>query len=372
MLSHMPARRNRSNAGNQPDLRDLEAAANAFMRLDRRAQLAIAAVLLVAGVIAAVVYVRSQRQPPQAGPIPQNPPAGGPAGPSSASGGVANLLLGNPSDATADPANKANYLMVKPYFALCYNNAVGTANWVSWRVTRGDLGQAERKPFNADPTLPPGFYRVTSADYNGSGFDRGHICPHSDRAANDDMSGATFAMTNIMPQAPNVNQRAWKNLEEYGRKLVADGHRLYVVAGPWGRGGVCGPQGRKGPDDNGFRTDVGKGRVAVPAECWKVIVVVPESGGNDDLAKVNDATRVIAVDMPNDDDRFAGEKGEEWAGYRTSPAAVEQKTRLRFFTALRPDVAEALRRKVDDVPIPKPKSSSRGGSRGRPPDDSSD
>ena len=45
-------------------------------------------------------------------------------------------------------------------------------SWVSWRVTRWDLGESPRKPvFDADPELPPGFYRVTHRDYSGGGFE---------------------------------------------------------------------------------------------------------------------------------------------------------------------------------------------------------
>src|SRR5439155_5883217 len=135
-----------------------------------------------------------------------------------------NLLLGNPSDATDGPSNKNNYLMIKPYFALSYNDSLGTPNWVSWRVTSDDLGNARRQPaFDPDNTLPPGFKRITHKDYSGSGFDRGHLCPHGDRAANEEMSFATFVMTNIIPQAPNVNEKAWMHLEAYCRDLAQSG-----------------------------------------------------------------------------------------------------------------------------------------------------
>jgi DNA/RNA endonuclease G (NUC1) len=37
-------------------------------------------------------------------------------------------------------------------------------------------------------------------------------------------------MTNMMPQAPDNNRGVWKNLEEYGRRLVEQGYELYVIA----------------------------------------------------------------------------------------------------------------------------------------------
>jgi endonuclease G len=234
--------------------------------------------------------------------------------------------------------------MVKPYFALAYNEPAGTPRWVSWRVTAADLeGSAPRKQlFDDDETLPMGYYRVTHKDYTGSGFDRGHLCPHADRDASKEMSWATFVMTNIVPQAPHVNQGAWADLEDYCRDLVRREHaRLYVVAGPTGQGG----RGSTG----GVKETIAGGRVRVPAACWKVIVVVPAVAGAsmDDLTNVGTATRVIAVIMPNDNAGI----GRDWSKYRTSVAEVERQTGLHFFDRLPADVAEALRGKVDGVAI---------------------
>jgi endonuclease G len=121
--------------------------------------------------------------------------------------GAVNLLLGNPSGATSDPANRDNYPMLKRYYALSYIASRGGPNWVSWRVTAADRGTAPRKrQFDPDVDLPRGVYRITHRDYSGGGFDRGHLCPHSDWAFSQDASFATFVMSNIIPQAPAVNQ----------------------------------------------------------------------------------------------------------------------------------------------------------------------
>src|SRR5437588_479283 len=91
-----------------------------------------------------------------------------------------HLKMGNPSQARDDAKDHDNYLMKKEHFALSYHNSKGTPNWVSWRLVKEDLGDAPRVPFYPDTTLPQGFFRVTPKDYTGSGFDRGHMCPHSD------------------------------------------------------------------------------------------------------------------------------------------------------------------------------------------------
>jgi endonuclease G len=355
MLGVMARRSNRPDDLGNFDARPFIAA---FQRLDRRTQVVLLCVLAVVGVVALAAYVVSQRhRSPEAGrppgpTQPQTAPSGQPPtrGPASTDPGE-NLLLGNPSGATPDPANRDNYLHVKPYFTLSYNDTKGTPNWVSWRVTSADLGTADRKrQFDTDYTLPRGFRLVTSLDYKDSGFDRGHMCPHSDRAASTAMSFGTFVMTNIVPQSPNANQKAWRELEDYGRDLIAkQGMRLYTVCGPAGRGG----RGKFGPAET-----VGKNQVVVPAECWKVMVAVPETGGPGDPAAIGPTARVITVVMPNDDEQVTS---DAWAGYRTSPAEVERRTGYRFFDRLPPATADALRRKVDAAYVEPPKPKKYGG-----------
>jgi endonuclease G len=129
---------------------------------------------------------------------------------------------------------------------------------------------------------------VTSHVYDGSGFDRGHMCPAKDRSATQEDCDATFYMTNIVPQSPATNQTGWERLESYCRALARRGHKLHVVCGPSGVGGV---------GKNGYRREIGKGRlkVTVPAELWKVVLVLPHEG-----AEPRKNTRVISVIMPND------------------------------------------------------------------------
>ena len=312
--------------------RDLPPLANAFMRLGSQARLAVVGLLLALGIVAAVVYYRSQHA------IQTTHSTTGIGLPLSE-----NALLGNPSGATADASNKSNYLMVKPNYVLAWNDGLGTPIWVSWRLQREDLGRAPRKQtFDPDDTLPSGFKRVLTSYYSSTGFDRGHMCPAGDRTATQDKCFSTFVMTNIIPQAPNVNRKAWEQLESYCRELVRRHQHLYIIAGPDGKGGR---------GSRGFAQSIANASVTVPAECWKIVVVVPEAGDEDELRKITSTTRVIAVAMPNDNDAV----GEAWAQFRTSPAEIERRTGLKFFATLPGDVAQALRQKVDEVSIPPPR-----------------
>jgi endonuclease G, mitochondrial len=263
----------------------------------------------------------------------------GPAG--EEKGAYPHLRMGNPSKAGSEDKN--NFLMKKTYFALSYNNTKGTPNWVSWRLQKDDLGDAPRKQvFDTDTDLPDGFKKVTHKDYVGSGFDRGHMCPHSDRSSDEKKSFATFVMTNIIPQAPQVNQKTWEYLESYSRSLVEKGQReLYIVAGPAGKGG-------RGKFD--FRTTIAKGKVVVPAKCWKVILVLKPGAD-----KVDQGSRVIAVIMPNDNNI---DTSLNWSRWRVALKDVEDLTGYTFFDrafeGADADLLHALREEVDGVPIPPP------------------
>jgi len=309
--------------------------------VDRRNVQSFAIALIIAIGVVAFLWLRDHpggvRPPPDEAGRPEDRGPEAPPPP----GGEVHLALGNPSRATADPADRDNYLMTKPYYALSYNDSAGTPNWVSWCLRKGDLGDATRSQFYPDHDLPPGFKHVTPHDYTESGFDRGHMCPRSDRTATPEAANATFAMTNIVPQAPAVNQKAWADFEDYCRDLVRHKHQtLYIVAGPAGRGGT----GTRGPKDA-----IAGGKVTVPARCWKVVLALDNAaGGPADADRVGRDARLIAVVMPNDEAAV----GHGWAKYRTSAREVESLTGYRFFTRVPADVIEPLKGQVDDVHVP--------------------
>ena len=249
---------------------------------------------------------------------------------------LVHLTMGNPTNATADVAQPFNYLLLKNQYALSYHRDNGRANWVSWHLDRTWLGSAPRQDdFRPDPSLPEGWYRVTQFDYSGSGFDRGHHTPSADRTATIEDNSATFFMTNMMPQAPDNNQGPWEQLESYCRTLVNQNNELYIVMGGAGQGGV---------GSNGAATTVANGRVSVPAQTWKVIMVLPQ--GDDDLSRVHKQIRTIAVVMPNQQ----GIRNNDWRGYRTSIDRVEQLTGYDFFSNVAPVVERAIERRIDEQP----------------------
>jgi endonuclease G len=248
-----------------------------------------------------------------------------------------NLAMGNPSGAQTDVSMPNNYLLLKPQYAVSYSRDQGKPNWVSWHLDLSDRGGIDRQDnFRADPTLPDEWYHVTETSYSGSGFDRGHNCPSADRTSSVENNSATFLMTNMMPQAPQNNQQTWANLENYTRSFLAEGNEVYVVCGSYGVGGT----GSAG----GLTTTLDQGRVTVPSRCWKVVVVLPV--GDNDVARVNAGTRIIAIDTPN-----INSINTDWGVYRTTVDAIEAATGLDLLSNLPVEVQAAVEAKIDAGPV---------------------
>lgn len=246
-----------------------------------------------------------------------------------------HLAMGNPSGAVTNATYYTNYLLSKSQFAASYHRDRGIPNWVSWHLSSAWVGSTPRQDnFASDPTLPTGWFRATSSSYTGSGFDRGHNCPSADRTGSVADNSATFYMTNIMPQSANNNQRTWAGLENYCRTLVNAGNELYIICGSYGTGGT---------GLNGYTTTIAGGKITVPAQCWKVVVVLPE--GSSDASRVSTATRVIAINTPNNQTLAT-----TWSTYRTSVDAIEAATGLNLLSAVSSTVQSTIEARVDNGP----------------------
>lgn len=115
-------------------------------------------------------------------------------------------------------------------------------------------------------------------------------------------------MSNMQPQAPKLNQKTWKYLEDYTRETVRN-NEVYVYAGCYGDAGMI------------------KDKVTIPTNCWKIVVVLPS--GNNDLKRISRKTRIIAVNMPNDES-----VSSRWRTYLTTIDDIEKKTGYDFLASV--------------------------------------
>lgn len=276
--------------------------------------------ILILTIAAVAFWIDRRGEKPGAAPPPdaastreERPPGSGQPAPPPALP-ADHTALGMPS--AASPSNPDDYLIARPQYVISYNRSRGIPNWAAWRLSASDLGELDRSQFAPDGALPKGWYRVTPNDYRNAGYDRGHMVPSADRTATKADNQSTFLMTNVVPQAGGNNQGPWADLENYCRDQARKGKELYIVAGGAGPFSM-----------------LGNGKVAIPAQTWKVVVLLPE--GEDDVARA-DKAEVLAVMMPNDD----GIRERDWKEFRVPVETVARATGLNFFGAL-PDAARA-------------------------------
>lgn len=134
-------------------------------------------------------------------------------------------------------------------------------------------------------------------------------------------------MSNILPQAGDLNQKVWNNFEQYCRDQLRGGeNELYIISG--GQGSL---------------KRIGEGKVNVPAFCWKIVVILPS--GEDDLARISEQTRVVSVWMPNEDGPTLAQG--QWTDFLVSVDAIEAQTGYDFLSNVPKAVQDALEVKAD-------------------------
>lgn len=253
---------------------------------------------------------------------------GGGGGDGSGAALSVHTKLGIPSpSSTSDPNS---YLSVKSGYVISYNGSRKVPNWVSWELNTSYLGSVDRQDdFRPDGTLPGTVPQASLADYSGSGYDRGHMCPSADRTLTTTANSQTFYLTNMVPQAGNNNRGPWAQLEEYSRSLVQSGKQLYIVSG--------------GTFSAGSRT-IGDG-VKVPDKTFKVIVVL--DGVGQGPGNVTTGTRVIGVLMPNADSQISS--SAPWRNFRVTVDSIEALTGQNYLSDVDPAVQAAVESRVDSL-----------------------
>lgn len=121
-------------------------------------------------------------------------------------------------------------------FQISYNQDHRLPNWVFYRLSAIKLSNPSarrRDDFMADPLLiKKGIPFLLPTAFAGSGYDRGHMAPSADFEWDQTANDATFVMSNMAPQQPHLNRRAWKYLETRIRKWACTEGELKIVTGP--------------------------------------------------------------------------------------------------------------------------------------------
>jgi len=199
---------------------------------------------------------------------------------------------------------------------MSFNPSTHQPNWVAWELlaseTDGENGRESNfmPDTNVEGTALP-------SDYRNSGFDRGHMAPAGDMKWSPETMRESFLMTNICPQAGDLNRGAWKKLEEKCRQRAVADSAIVVV---------CGPVFIPG---EGLER-IGATGVAVPRKFFKVV-----------LSPFNDPPMAIGFIMPN------GYVKGGMQACAVSVDSVEAITGHDFFSALPDEVEAAVEARCD-------------------------
>lgn len=123
-------------------------------------------------------------------------------------------------------------IIKKTGFSLLYNESHEQAEWVAYQLTKSETNSVFERTdnFMVDPMVKTG--SAVAADYQGSGYDRGHLAPAGDMGWSAASMTESFYYSNMSPQLPAFNRGIWKRLEEQVRTWAIDYDTLYVVTGP--------------------------------------------------------------------------------------------------------------------------------------------
>lgn len=122
---------------------------------------------------------------------------------------------------------------IKEYtgFVLSFNKNNRTPNYVAWELLGTEVSTEWPRSDN--------FWQDNDiigcpkhADYTGSGYDRGHMCPAADQKWSEQAMNDCFVMANMCPQLHDLNAGAWEKLEEKERLWAKRDSAVMIIAGP--------------------------------------------------------------------------------------------------------------------------------------------
>ncbi|MFC1639799.1 DNA/RNA non-specific endonuclease, partial [Gemmatimonadota bacterium] len=222
-------------------------------------------------------------------------------------------------------------VLINDYFITCHDNAYRVPQWVSYHLTAENVtGAVERTDdFRPDPRLPEG-RRAELKDYEGSGYDRGHMAPAAAFRRSEAAMSRTFLLSNMSPQTPSLNRLMWRMLEEDVRELASKSANIWVFTGSLFL------------DENGSLIEptffIGENGVAVPTHFYKVVLAEFRAPPASAASRAN----LFAFVMPNQPAPLAGEPSD----YLVTVDLVEALSGLDFFSVLPDSLEDRLEEEV--------------------------
>ncbi len=144
-------------------------------------------------------------------------------------------------------------------YVTSYNTTHRTPNYVVHVLPKDVLysTQSRSNDFRPDPLVKKNM--SGAEDYQGSGFDRGHMAPSADFNWSKIAVSESFYYSNMVPQNPGLNRGTWRKLEMKIREWAIDNNELIIVSGPILKDGLPKIQG-------------GSFNVSIPEYLYKIVL----------------------------------------------------------------------------------------------------
>lgn len=180
--------------------------------------------------------------------------------------------------------------------------------------------------FRPDHRVPERF-RASISDYQGSGFDRGHMVASANQDQTRIQNSETYLLSNMCPQQSQFNRNIWCKLEMSVRDLNErkDIAETYVMSGPifdfLSATNFIGER-----DNNGIK-------IPIPTHFFKSVLVERNSGKID----------IWTFEMKNE------ELDGSLADYLVSTKYVEQRAGIDMWSALKGTWVEHEKRRMNNM-----------------------
>jgi len=165
-------------------------------------------------------------------------------------------FITNAQDTAFLPTSTTGEIYYHTYYCFSYSEEHEQSEWVCYMLTDSMVyGTTPRSDnFKEDPTVITGSAKLT--DYEGSGYDRGHMAPAADMRIDPVAMSECFYLSNMCPQEGSFNSGRWRMLETAVRNWAIEFDTIYVVTGPVFKRS---------------RKTIGEEEVTVPKHFYKVI-----------------------------------------------------------------------------------------------------
>ena len=224
-------------------------------------------------------------------------------------------------------------------FSLEWSNSMIANRWTCYTMHDGnnDKNTDRNDSFQEDPELPKST-RSTLADYSGSGYSRGHLCPSSDRLCSVEQNKQTFFLSNMQPQWQSHNGGIWSRLETQIQKwggykvnnvayqIISD--TLYVV-----KAATIADVTMNGTTSSGVYTQLCNNRLPVPKYFYAAV-----------LARTGDTYKAIALWTQHTDN---AQSSTTLSSCVITVDELERRTGIDFFCNLPDDIEAAVEATVD-------------------------